>query len=256
MKKFVFIIGLGFALSFSANSTELKFVTQDFAPFNYEINKVVSGPAADIIRKVCREIAINCTFNLLPWRRSQLWLKNGKANGMFVIGWNKQRAKWLHFSLPLITTQYGFFVHKDNPLSYQKPSDISAANIGVYGPSNTSNSLKILNQEIVKSNHKPINIQIKYDDIPLFKMLNNGNRNITAVYSNKDVGNKIIQQLKLKNIRYAGTQKSLNYYIGFSQQYTDKALVDKFNAALKKLHQTKQLQNILTRYQMTAAEID
>jgi hypothetical protein len=34
-----------------ASGAELKLNTQDFAPFNYEVNGVVSGPAADISRK-------------------------------------------------------------------------------------------------------------------------------------------------------------------------------------------------------------
>jgi hypothetical protein len=38
---------------------------QDFAPFNYEVGGVVSGPAADIIRKICSDIKIVCSFNLL-----------------------------------------------------------------------------------------------------------------------------------------------------------------------------------------------
>jgi hypothetical protein len=43
---------LGSCLLFAglAGRAELKFNTQDFAPFNYETNGVVSGPAADIIR--------------------------------------------------------------------------------------------------------------------------------------------------------------------------------------------------------------
>jgi hypothetical protein len=34
------------------DASELIFNTQDFAPFNYEVNGVVSGPAADVIRRV------------------------------------------------------------------------------------------------------------------------------------------------------------------------------------------------------------
>jgi hypothetical protein len=43
-----------------ARGAELKFNTQDFAPFNYEIGGVVSGPGADIIRRICSDIKIDC----------------------------------------------------------------------------------------------------------------------------------------------------------------------------------------------------
>jgi polar amino acid transport system substrate-binding protein len=71
----------GFALG-----AELKLNTQDFAPFNYEVKGVVSGPAADIIRKICSEMKIDCSMHLLPWRRAQDEAANGTAQGLFVIG--------------------------------------------------------------------------------------------------------------------------------------------------------------------------
>ncbi len=89
-------------LTKTATATELRFSTQDFAPFNYEIDGVVSGPAADIIRTVCSETDISCSFKLYPWRRVQREVREGKAHGMFVIGWNEKRTEWLHFSPPII----------------------------------------------------------------------------------------------------------------------------------------------------------
>ncbi len=62
----------------SSPAEELKFNTQDFAPFNYEIDGVVSGPATDIIRRVCQEMDITCTFKLLPWKRAQDEVRNAK----------------------------------------------------------------------------------------------------------------------------------------------------------------------------------
>lgn len=62
----------------SSPAEELKFNTQDFASFNHEIDGAVSGPAADIIRRVCQEVDITCTFKLLRWRRAQDERRNGK----------------------------------------------------------------------------------------------------------------------------------------------------------------------------------
>ena len=61
---------------------ELKFTTQDFPPFSYSTNGVVSGPAVDLIRRVCAEMNTKCSFRLLPWTRAQQQVKNGEANGM------------------------------------------------------------------------------------------------------------------------------------------------------------------------------
>src|SRR5262249_55864772 len=99
-----------------APASELIFDTQEFAPFAYSANGGASGPVADIVRRVCGEMKIECPQHVLPWRRAQLEVQEGKALGMYPLGWNAERAKWLYFSPPLLITEYGFFVRNDNPL--------------------------------------------------------------------------------------------------------------------------------------------
>jgi hypothetical protein len=43
-------------------------------------------------------------------------------------------------------------------------------------------------------------------------------------------------KLNIKNIRYAGLHTGLKYYVGFSQKFTDKKLVDQFNTPFRNLH--------------------
>ncbi|BCS98956.1 hypothetical protein DSLASN_45880 [Desulfoluna limicola] len=254
MKKIILTICLSMALPFISEGAELRFTTQDFPPFSYKVEDTVSGPAADIIRRVCSEINIQCSFELLPWRRAQYWVKTGQADALFVIGWNKERAKWLHFSPPLLETEYGFFVHKDTPLYYRTPSDISGFEVGVFGPSNTASSLAELKKHMTKSNLEPIEIHMVHDDTLAFRMLDRGDRDIHYVYSNRDVGLAIIHQEGLQNIRYAGTQKRLEYYIGFSRTHTDRQLVDAFSEAFKQLDKKGIIRKILAEHRLKAPE--
>ena len=249
---FILVVFSCLLFTTSAMGTELKLNTQDFPPFNYEINGIVSGPAADIIREVCKEMKISCSFKLLPWRRAQANVKKGKANALFVVGWNKERDKWLHFSHPIIETEYGFFVLKTNTLQFKQISDIEGYRVGVYGPSNTSKSLENLRDQMEENQLHKITIETKHDDILVFKMLNQ-NRNLDAVYSNRDVGNMIIKKLSLKNIRYAGPERKLKYYIAFSKQFTDNKVVDRFNAALLDLYKRGVIQNILKEHSLNPA---
>lgn len=232
-----------------ARGAELKFNTQDFAPFNYEINGVVSGPAADIIRKICSEMKIDCTMHLLPWRRAQDEVANGTAHGLFVIGWNEERVKTLFFSPPLLNTEYGFFVREDNPLKFKQNSDVKGYTVGVFGPSNTATALERIKAEI-----KDLTVDMTPDDEAAFKKLSLGR--VGAVFSNKDVGYDLIRKLGLKNIRYSGRQQSLKYYIGFSQKFTDKKLVDQFNAAFRNLYKHGLIQEILAKYHMEVAQLE
>jgi polar amino acid transport system substrate-binding protein len=232
-----------------ASGAELKLNTQDFAPFSYEVNGVVSGPAADIIKKICGEAKIDCSMHLLPWRRAQQEVRDGIAYGMFVIGWNEERAKWLYFSPPILNTEYGFFVRDDNPLKFKQVSDIKSYTVGVYGPSNTATSLEQIKAEI-----KELTIDMTPDDEAAFKKLSLGR--VDAVFSNKDVGYDFMRSLNLKNIRYSVRQQSLKYYIGFSQKFTEKKLVDQFNATFRDLHKRGVIQEILAKFKMDDAQLE
>ncbi len=57
-------------------------------------------------------------------------------------------------------------------------------------------------------------------------------------------------------IRYAGAHRNLLYYIGFSQEFTDKELVDQFNTAFLELYKKGVIPKILKKYQMEPAEIE
>lgn len=247
--------GLSFVLlacvtmfSFSVNAMELRFNTQDFPPYSYLADGMVSGPGVEIITRVCTEMKLNCSFKLLVWTRAQKEVEEGMAQGMFFIGKNPEREKWLYFSPPIIQATYGFFVNMDNALKYSKPVDISGYSVGVYGPSNTSVSLEKIRDQMSKKGAKPINIDMRPNDEAGFHKLS-ANR-VQAVYSNHDVGIAKIAKIGLKNIRYAGSHERVTYYVGFSQKYVDKSTVDQFNTVLLRLQKSGEIGKILARYQM------
>jgi polar amino acid transport system substrate-binding protein len=78
---------------------------------------------------------------------------------------------------------------------------------------------------------------------------------VDAVYSNKDVGNHLIQQLGLTNLRYAGTEHVTQYYIGLSKQYVEKAVVDRFDAALVALYRHGEAHAILRQGGLTPTDL-
>lgn len=233
----------------SAQAAELILNTQDFAPFSYEVNGVVSGPAADVIRRVCTDMKIGCVIRLLPWRRAQQEVEEGKAHAMFLIGWNAPRAKWLHFSPPIVDTEYGFFVRDDNPLRFTQVADVKGYVVGVFGPSNTATAL-----EKIKTELGDLTIDMTPDDESAFRKLALGR--VRAVFSNRDVGYDLTRKLGLTNVRYAGRQQTLKYYIGFSQKFTDKKLMDQFNTTYRTLHRHGVIQEILGRYRMEPAALE
>jgi polar amino acid transport system substrate-binding protein len=233
----------------AADANEIIFNTQEFAPFNYSTDGVAAGPVADIIRRICSDAKMSCPMRVLPWRRAQQEVAEGKAHALFSIGWNAERAKTLHFSPPLLNTEYGFFVRDDNTLKFTQNADVKGYTVGVFGPSNTSTAL-----EKIKADVGDLTIDMTPDDESAFRKASLGR--VRAVFSNRDVGYDLIKKLGIANLRYTGRQQSLKYYVGFSQQFTDKKLVDQFNTTFRTLHKQGVIQEILGRYRMDAATLE
>jgi polar amino acid transport system substrate-binding protein len=228
---------------------ELRFTTQDFAPFNYLANGKVAGPAYEIMVKACAKIAAKCTFDLLPWARAQQEVADGKANGMFVIGWNKARAQELHFTPPLMKTEYGFFVASSNSLNYTGLTDVRQKTVAVYGPSNTSKSLESIKTRMVSQQIEPLRIEMRPDDEAGFKKLAFGR--VDAVFSNREVGYALADKLGLRDkVRYAGKTSELDYYIGFNKKHNDPKLLAKFDDALAEVMKDGIAKAILDKFNM------
>src|SRR5262249_49589180 len=233
----------------SAAAVELIFDTQEFAPLNYSKGGGVKGPVAEIIRKVCTEMRIDCPMRSLPWGRAQQEVMEGKAHGIFSVGWNAERAKWLYFSPPILFSEYGFFVRNDNPLVFKQNADVKGYTVGVYGPSNTSAAL-----DKVKAEVKDMTVEMTPHDEAAFKKLSLGR--VQAVFSNRDVGNDRIRALNITNLRYAGRQQILKYHIGFSQKFTDKNLVDQFNETFRALHKQGVVHETWAGYRMARRRLE
>jgi polar amino acid transport system substrate-binding protein len=144
---------------------------------------------------------IDCPMRLLPWRRAQQEVVEGKAHAMFVIGWNAERTKWLSFSPPLLNTEYGFFVRDDNPLKFTQNSDVKGDVVGVFGPWNTATSLEKIKAEI-----GDLTVDMTPDDESASRKASLGR--VKAVFSNRDVGYDLIKKLGITNLRYAGRHQA------------------------------------------------
>lgn len=232
-----------------ASAQELVFNTQDFSPFSYLENKEVAGPGADIIKAVCKEAGLAYAFKLLPWTRAQDEVKTGKAHALFLIGWNDERAAWLDQSPPLLDTEYGFFVAASDSLKFSEPKQLSDYSVAVYGPSNTQTTLEKLKPSI-----PGMSIDVSPTDDAAFLKLEKGMAK--AVFSNRDVGQALIKKLGLKNVRYAGKQSSLKYYIGFSKQAVPKASLEAFNAAYRRLYKAGRIHDIVKPYGLSVSAIE
>ncbi|MEH6474022.1 MAG: transporter substrate-binding domain-containing protein [Halopseudomonas sp.] len=227
--------------STNSGSAPVRFVTQHFPPFSYIEQGQVAGPARALIDKVCQALAQSCQHQLLPWERSQKLVQLDEADAMYVIGWNAERSKWLRFSVPLLTTEYGFFVQGDDPLHQIDVESLVDYKVAALGASNTLNSLESLQRQ----GHQFEIIDVT-DSETAFRLLSVGR--VDAVYSNREVGRSIIRQLQLSGIDYAVMHRKLDYFVGFNAKTVSKEWLDRFNQQLQSLQQQGETKKLLERY--------
>jgi len=229
-----FIAFLWLAAPALAQPPSLRFTTQAFAPFDYEADGKVIGPATEIVAVACGRAGIACSFAQLPWARAQAEVREGRANGMFVIGWSKERAEWLHFAPPIMKTEYGFFVPASDRTEYRDLTDVQDWTVATFGPSNTSETLDGLHERMIARQLRPVTIDMRPGGEDGFQKLALGR--VNAVFSNRDVGLALATRLGLHaDIRYAGKSSELNYYVGFSKKYNDPTILARFDAAVTAL---------------------
>ena len=227
----------------------LSFTTQNLEPFSYLGDNGPAGPSVDIVKAICEEMKADCMVDLYPWRRAYYEVKRARANGIFFIGKNPDREKWLTFSPPIVQTEYGFFVNANNPLVYNNPNDIEGYIVGVFGPSNTSASLREIKIEMVN-----FYIDMEDNDEAGFRKLSV--KRVNAVYSNCDVGYSLIKKLGLSNIRYSGAHCKLFYYFAFNPQLTPKKWIEAFNETYRVLYRNGIIHQILKKYHMRPVPLD
>ncbi len=220
---------------------EVIFVTQDFPPYSYIEDGQGKGFAVDMIRQSCEYLKWRCRIKFRPWVRALNELREGQYSAGFLLGRNKEREDWLRFSQPVVSTEYGFFVNTTDSLEYKQADDLQGYRIAVYGPSNTSHALLRLAER-----SGGLEVYIRPDDTVGFLQLDA--KRVDAVYSNREVGLAMIRRLELKDIRYAGADRSLNYYVAFPKAFTEEKLIDQFNFALEEMQLKGRLEELATEY--------
>lgn len=231
----------------------LRFVTLEFAPFIYGENQQVAGPGRDVIAAVCEQSKVDCSFDIYPWRRAQALIKDGRADGMMVIGRNPAREEWLRFSPPMFRTEYGFFVRSDNPMEFNDLQQLAGFRVGVFAPSNTATQLEGVRARMIENGIPPIVVDGHPDDAAGLRKLASGR--LDAVYSNRDRGRGILAEEALTgDVRYAGAHQKIQYYAGINKDFPNQDVVDEFFRNWRDLFLSGKAQRIIEGYGLEPAQ--
>lgn len=226
---------------FSSNSSAFQFYTVHLPPFSFINNKKIEGPMHDIAQRVCSDLKLNCSFNTSPWKRIMMNVKSGKYQACYVVGKNDERLQWMNFTIPIITTEYGFFSHNSSKSQPKRYEDLSGLSIVVHQKSNTAEKLFQL-----KSKGYNFKIIEEVDIHTAIRKFSNGRYPSSALfYGNKHISKYLFNEIRAKNISYAFKDREIQYRYGFSKKSVPETEFNKFNNRLIELDKSGELKKML-----------
>lgn len=114
--------------------TKLKFMTEEYPPFNYRENGQLKGISVEIMSEIFRRTDAGFTtenIELLPWARGYNLTLNKKNYALFSTTRTEERESLFKWVGPFAANTIGLIARKDRGLKVESIEDLKALNIGV-----------------------------------------------------------------------------------------------------------------------------
>ncbi|MEF2144709.1 MAG: transporter substrate-binding domain-containing protein [Desulfovibrionaceae bacterium] len=103
------------ALPLSAASQELRVVTENWPPYNYLEDGVVTGCSTQVVRAVLEEAGLHADIELLPWARAYLVAQSLPNVLIYTIARTPEREEFFHWIGPMGHRRVHFFRQASGP---------------------------------------------------------------------------------------------------------------------------------------------
>lgn len=226
-----------------------KMVTLDFPPLEYADDKgAAAGAAVELVREIMSEMRHNVAIDVLPWTRSLLLTKEGKADAIFTAYKNAEREAFLDFGNEILVPQVvSLYIKKGSKLTFKgdlkelRPYKIGTLNTISYGErfDKAKDNLKLQTERVEGLDQN-------------FKKLAAGR--IDYVISNRYSAAVELDRLKLDGevVELPQAVEITPSYIAFSKKNKLGALRDEFDKVLRGLKKSGRYHAILEKYKVLA----
>lgn len=222
------------------SAEEIKVVTEDWAPYNYEKGGIITGIGTEIVRATLAKAGINAKIKLYPWARAYRMALNEKNVLIYTIVRNEEREKLFKWIGPFASRILCLYRLKGrNDIIINKIEDARNFKIGVVR-----------------------------DDVTHQFFQNNGYNRIQAVNSRASMIKMLLRErvdlisgneftlafkMRLMGARFSKVEKVFiitqadGYYMAFSKT-TEDSLVDQVRKAFDELQEEGKIQQILDKF--------
>lgn len=235
----------GVAQAASAQTRDLRFVTEPFPPYTYAIDGRAAGPMVDVLQAACARLLWRCDIEVLPWRRALAMAQRAEVEGIFTVVDSPERRQYFHVSPPIIEGRYVLFARTGSNLQYGgDPQALAGRTIGAYGPSATALTLEQLIDGVPK-----VRSEIEPDNRTVIRKLAAGRYGEEGLaLANEAVAQVLMREDGIRNLQPAGLVKAFGYSFGLARQTVDATQAQAFAKALQELCRSGRTAELLKGY--------
>ncbi len=136
---FVLILSLSF-LRFAFSGEKVILTTHNLYPYgSYPIDKqfqtivadeTFTGLAVDLVRCVFKKMDIPIEIQVVPWKRAQMYVKKGLADGFFAASQEDSRDEFAVKTAEIADQKWNWYLLKENPMNPNDSSFKEKASVG------------------------------------------------------------------------------------------------------------------------------
>jgi len=112
--------------------TELKFITEEYAPFNYSEDEIASGFSTDLLQEICAEMDLDFNIEFSSWEEAYNTALTTDNAVLFSTALNSQRRDLFKWAGPIASLDWNFYAASGSSLELSDVDDAKdVGNIGV-----------------------------------------------------------------------------------------------------------------------------
>ena len=227
-----------------AKAEDLSVFTDEWAPYNFQENGLITGISTDIVKKTLQSAGFNYSIKILPWKRGLATTQRTPLSLMYTVARTNEREDLFKWVGPILNGRvYLYKLKKRTDISINSAEDIQRYKSAVLRGGAVQSYLQELG---ISPDHY---VQVSYSD-QLIPMLY-ANRVELIPGDELDLMYQIKQMdFKISNIETAFLLYQRDYYLALNKDTPDD-IVNRLQLALDKLINTGERDQIIRNYMAT-----
>lgn len=228
-------------LSPLAQAERLRLVSDEWAPYLYQVNGRPAGIDYEVTTEVFRRLGVEVDWEFMPWKRSLAMVEQGLADGVMDIFEIDARKPFMVFpEEPMSTVEFVLFQATDRPHAIKRLEDLAGLTVGTspgYFYGKPFNDSPLFRREAAPTH------EANFGKLLLGR--------VDVLVTDRRVGRHLIQQLAL-----AGKVQPLALvidrqpqYLGLARKPGRERLAAEFSKALRQFKKEPAFAAIQARYE-------